>query len=126
MVSTGVIIVSTFPSEELAAQIAHMVVSKKLCACVNFTKIRSIYSWHGKVEDQHEFIVLFKTTSKSAKKLKAEIVRLHPYDVPEIVELKMSDVSKPYLSWLVEESVYPIAKNRHNTSKRRNSKANIS
>lgn len=126
MVSSGVIIVSTFPSEESAAQIAHLVVSKKLCACVNFTKIRSIYSWHGKVEDQQEFIVLFKTTSKSAKKLKAEIVRLHPYDVPEIVELKMSDVSKPYLSWLVEESVYPIAKNRHNTSKRRNSKANIS
>ena len=126
MANTGVIIVSTFPSEELASRVAHLVVSAKLCACVNFTKIRSIYSWHGKVEDQHEFIVLFKTTSKSAKKLKAEIVRLHPYDVPEIVELKMNDVSKPYLSWLVEESVHPIAKNRHNTSKRRNAKTNIS
>ena len=117
MANTGVIIVSTFPSEELALRVAHLVVSAKLCACVNFTKIRSIYSWHGKVEDQHEFIVLFKTTSKSAKKLKAEIVKLHPYEVPEIVELKMSDVSKPYLSWLAEESMYRIAKNRHNAAK---------
>jgi periplasmic divalent cation tolerance protein len=125
MANTGVMIVSTFPSEELASRIAHLVVSAKLCACVNFTKIRSIYSWHGKVEDQHEFIVLFKTTSKSAKKLKAEIVRLHPYEVPEIVELKMSDVSKPYLSWLAEESMYHISKNRHNSAKRRNPKANI-
>jgi periplasmic divalent cation tolerance protein len=125
MANTGVMIVSTFPSEELASRIAHLVVSAKLCACVNFTKIRSIYSWHGKVEDQHEFIVLFKTTSKSAKKLKAEIVRLHPYEVPEIVELKMSDVSKPYLSWLAEESMYHISKNRHNAAKRRDTKANI-
>lgn len=117
MASTGVIILSTFPSEELAAEVANQVVRAKLCACVNFTKIRSIYSWHGKVEDQHEFIVLFKATSKSAKKLKAEIVRFHPYEVPEIVELKMSNVSKPYLSWLTAESMYRIAKKRHNAAK---------
>jgi periplasmic divalent cation tolerance protein len=117
MTSTGVIILSTFPSEELVVRVANEVVSTKLCACVNFTKIRSIYSWHGKVEDQHEFIVFFKTTSKSARKLRAEIARLHPYEVPEIVELKMSNVSKPYLSWLAAESMYRIAKKRHNAAK---------
>lgn len=117
MDSTGVIILSTFPSEELAAEIANKVVKAKLCACVNLTGIRSIYSWHGKVEDQHEFIALFKATAKSAKKLKEEIIRLHPYEVPEIVELKMADVSKPYLSWLSAESMYGVAKKRHNTSK---------
>ena len=69
------------------------------------------------IEDQHEFIALFKATSKSAKKLKAEIARLHPYEVPEIVELKMSNVSKPYLSWLDAESTYRVAKKRHNASK---------
>src|SRR5918994_1190886 len=117
MASTGVIILSTFPSEELAARVAHLVVSAKLCACVNFTKIRSIYSWQGKVEDQHEFIVLFKTTSKSAKRLKAEIVRLHPYEVPEIVELKMKNVSTPYLSCPAEKKMYRVGKNRHNAAK---------
>jgi periplasmic divalent cation tolerance protein len=116
MANTGVIILSTFPSEELAAEVAKHVVSAKLCACVNFTQIRSIYSWNGKVEDQNEFIALFKTTSKAAKKLKAEITRLHPYEVPEIVELKMSNVSKPYLSWLVVESTYRVTKKRHNAS----------
>ena len=68
MASTGVIILSTFPSEELAADVANHVVSAKLCACVNFTKIRSIYSWQGKVEDQHEFIVLFQNNFKIRKK----------------------------------------------------------
>src|SRR5919202_3956793 len=114
---SGVIIISTFPSVELAAEIAIKVVRAQLCACVNFTKIRSIYSWHGKIEDQPEFIALFKATVKSAKKLKEEIIKLHPYEVPEIVELKMTDVSKPYLSWLYAESMYRVAKNRHNPTK---------
>ena len=117
MATTGVIIVSTFPTEELVADVANKVISAKLCACVNFTKIRSIYSWHGKVEDQSEFIALFKTTARSAKKLKTEIVRLHPYKVPEVVELKMSNVSNSYLSWLNTESAYRVAKNRHNATK---------
>ena len=119
MISSGVIILSTFPSEELVAEVAKHVVSAKLCACVNFVRIRSIYSWDGKIEDQHEFLALFKATSKSAKKLKAEIARLHPYKIPEIVELKMSNVSKPYMSWLAAESMHSITKKRYNSPKRR-------
>lgn len=118
MASRGTIIVSTFPSEESVAEVANKVVARRLCACVNFTKIRSIYSWRDKLEDQQEFIALFKTTAKSAGKLKAEIARLHPYEVPEIVELKMSDVSKPYLAWLAAESTDGVAKKRHNPAKR--------
>jgi periplasmic divalent cation tolerance protein len=117
MAGNGVIIMSTFPTEEVTVEVASKVVRAKLCACVNFTKIRSIYSWHGKIEDQPEFIAFFKTTMRSAKRLKAEIVRLHPYEVPEVVELKMSDVSNPYLSWLNAESAYRVAKNRHNATK---------
>jgi periplasmic divalent cation tolerance protein len=115
MDSRGTIILSTFPNEESVADVAKKVVSNKLCACVNFTKIRSVYAWQGKIEDQQEFIALFKTTAKSAKKLKAEIARLHPYKVPEIVELGMGDVSKPYLSWLVE-STDGVTKKRHDSA----------
>jgi periplasmic divalent cation tolerance protein len=115
MASRGTIILSTFPSEESVTSIADKVVRNRLCACVNFTKVRSIYSWQGKIEDQQEFIALFKTTAKSAKRLKAEITRLHPYKVPEIVELKMEDVSRLYLSWLAE-STDGVPKKRHNAA----------
>lgn len=117
MAKEGTIVLSTFPSEESVANVASKVVGNGLCACVNFTRIRSIYSWRGKMEDQQEFIALFKTTQRSAKKLRAEIARLHPYKVPEIVELKMGDVSKPYLRWLVE-STDGIPKKRYNAAKR--------
>jgi len=108
---------STFPSEKSVAELASKVVAGKLCACVNFIQIRSIYAWRGRMQDQKEFIVLFKTTTKSAKRLKAEISRLHPYEVPEIVELKMEDVASQYLSWLIE-STDGIPKKRHNAAKR--------
>lgn len=82
-------------------------------------QVRSIYAWEGRIEDQGEVLALFKTLQGApAKRLKAEIARIHPYKVPEIVELKMSDVSKSYLSWLAAESAHGVAEKRHDPSKR--------
>jgi periplasmic divalent cation tolerance protein len=107
---TGVLIISTFPSEESITGISEgLIVSKKLCACITSTKVRSIYYWNKKLEDQEEFIVFFKTTKLCAKRLKDEIKKLHPYDVPEIFELKIDDISRDYLSWLVQSTTMSTA-----------------
>jgi periplasmic divalent cation tolerance protein len=111
----AVIVISTFSSEESAAKVARTLVEKGLCACVNFTKVRSIYSWQGKLEDQPEYLALFKAAAACAKPLKEELANIHPYEVPEIVELKMSDISKPYLSWL-NGSAHRISKNSNHSA----------
>ena len=113
----AVIVVSTFSGEVLAADIGKKMVERGLCACVNFTPVRSIYTWKGKVEDHEEYIAFFKTTRESAKALKEALAKVHPYEVPEIIELKLSDVSKPYLSWL-ESSSKRVAKKRDHAAKR--------
>ena len=79
-----------------------------------------MYSWKNKLEDQEEFIALFKTTNLTANKLKFEINNTHPYDVPEIVELKMSDVSKGYLSWMIESITETKTKSTTTKSKIKN------
>ena len=100
---SGVLIISTFPDEESIANIANdFIIIKKLCACISLTKVRSIYDWNSKLENQEEFVVFFKTTKLRANRLKDEIKKIHPYDVPEILEIKIDDVSKTYLTWLVE------------------------
>ena len=99
---SGVIVLSTFPDEESTISVAEQLINKKLCACVSLTKVRSLYNWNNKLEDQIEYIALFKTTSSTAEKLKSNIKRAHPYEVPEIVELKMNKVSESYLSWMAE------------------------
>ena len=84
-----VFIVSTFPSKQSVTSIANQIVKKRLAACVNITKISSVYSWKGKIENQDEYFALFKTTKKTQSTLKKELEKLHPYDVPEIAEINV-------------------------------------
>ena len=90
-----VIIVSTYPDKKSIASIANQVVKNRLAACVNVIKISSTYSWKGKIE---------KTTKKNQNILKNTIKKTHPYDVPEIAEIAVSSINKPYLKWLIEST----------------------
>jgi periplasmic divalent cation tolerance protein len=96
-----VVIISTYPDKKSVLKIANVVVKKQLAACVNFTKIHSIYTWQGKLEKTQEFLALFKTTNKTKAPLKKMIQKLHPYQVPEIIEFKVNSINKSYLEWLI-------------------------
>lgn len=96
------IIISTFPDEKSVREIAHeMIVNAKLCACVSYTKVRSLYWWENKLNDEEELIALFKTTKKRAKELRNKIEKEHPYDIPEILEISIDKASNNYLYWLI-------------------------
>ena len=99
-----VIIISTYPNKKSITKIANELVKNNIVACVNISKISSIYSWNGKVENTSEFLALFKTTTKNKKLLKKKIKETHPYDIPEIVEVDIISINKPYLNWLVEST----------------------
>jgi len=101
---TPVIIVSTFPSKQSVTSIANKLVKKKLAACVNITNISSIYAWNGKIENQSEYLALFKTSKKNQSKLKKELQKLHPYDIPEIAEINVDSINQSYLKWLVDST----------------------
>jgi len=96
-----IIIISTYPDKKSIIKISKELVKTKLVACVNITKISSIYAWQGKIENTSEYLAIFKTTNKNKKILKEKIKSTHPYDVPEIVEIEVLSINKPYLDWLV-------------------------
>ena len=98
------IIVSTFPDKKSITKIANDVVKTKLAGCVNITKISSIYAWQGKIANSSEYLALFKTTEKNKKTLKEKIRSSHPYDVPEIAEINVDSINKPYLDWLIDST----------------------
>lgn len=83
-------------------KIARSVVKKQLAACVNIvlSPVNSIYRWEGKVEVAHEYLMLIKTTAQNYAELEKEIVKLHSYDVPEIVALPVAGGLPEYLAWL--------------------------
>ena len=100
-----VILISTLPDKKSITKIANQLVEKKLVACVNITKISSVYSWKGKIENQSEYLALFKTTKTKLQPLKKELQKFHPYSVPEIVEINPISINKSYLKWLVDSTV---------------------
>ena len=62
-----VIIVSTFPNKTVTKKIANQLVKKKLTACVNITKIDSVYSWKGKIQNDSEYLAFLKLQRKMKK-----------------------------------------------------------
>ena len=99
-----VIIISTYPNKKSISKIAKEFVKNRTVACVNISKISSIYSWDNKIENTSEYLAIFKTISKNKKLLKQKIKETHPYDVPEIAEIDVSTINKTYLNWLVEST----------------------
>lgn len=99
-----VIIISTYPNKKSISKIAKELVQYKTVACVNISKVSSIYSWNKKIENTSEYLAIFKTTLKNKKLLKQKIKETHPYDVPEIAEIDITSINKSYLKWLIEST----------------------
>ncbi len=98
------IIISTYPNKKSLSKIAAQLVSNRLAACVNMVPISSTFLWKGKIEKTSEYLALFKTTKKNKNKLKTAIQRDHPYNVPEIAEIEITSINKPYLNWLINST----------------------
>jgi len=99
-----VLIISTYPNKKSILKIANDLVKTKIISCVNISKIDSIYSWNGKIQNSPEYIAIFKTVTKNKTKLKKVIAETHPYDVPEIAEIDVTSINKSYLNWLIEST----------------------
>lgn len=92
---------STFPDVETARRIAHALVTESLAACANvIPKIESIYRWQGKIQQEDETLVLFKTTAARFAAFEEKLKALHPYDVPEIICTLIDRGSPAYLDWV--------------------------
>jgi periplasmic divalent cation tolerance protein len=97
----ALVVYITTPNEDIAANIARALVESRLAACVNIIRdIRSIYSWQGKIEDEKEFLMIAKTRRELFNALKAKVIDMHPYSVPEIIAMSIADGSEEYLKWL--------------------------
>lgn len=93
----------TCPTAEVAAGIAKTLVEERLAACGNLVPgLRSIYSWEGKLCDESEVLLLIKTTGEAFGRLQARVVELHPYDLPEVIAVKVEAGLPAYLQWVAD------------------------
>jgi len=99
-----IVVFSTCATGAEAEKIARGLVEARLAACVNVIPgARSFYRWQGAIEDVTEFLLIIKCSRDRFNALRAEIERLHSYEVPEIIALPLVDGSPSYLNWLDSE-----------------------
>ncbi len=98
------IVFCTVPPE-IAGDMAQSIVESKLAACCSIIPpVQSVYRWKGKVMKQAENMLVIKTLKERFGDLEKHIVRVHPYEVPEIMAVKIEDGSSSYLDWIRENS----------------------
>lgn len=99
--SERLVVLSTVGGADEAERIAERLVEQGLAACVNVLPgVVSIYRWKGRVERDEERLLVIKTRADRFEALRAAIVALHPYEVPEVVALPITAGHAPYLEWL--------------------------
>jgi periplasmic divalent cation tolerance protein len=98
------LVLTTVAAREAAEKMAQQLVERGLAACVNIVgPIRSVYRWKHKVHNEQEYLLMIKTTAEKAVQLQSAFKGLHPYDLPECVELAVEGGSEDYLAWLAAE-----------------------
>jgi periplasmic divalent cation tolerance protein len=99
--SQYLLVLTTCPGSITAKQIAQDLVANGYAACVNiFPGIHSYFKWGNKVDFKDEYQLIIKTTSKCYSSVEKTILSLHPYELPEIISVPVSNGLAGYLHWI--------------------------
>ena len=95
------IILCTCPDQDTAENIARLLVSDRLAACVNILPgVTSIYRWHDKIESAQEHLLLIKAHKTAYQAIETRIKMHHPYELPEIIAVPIENGLPKYLHWI--------------------------
>lgn len=91
----------TYPDSPKSAGFAQTLVEEGLATCINrLPGVRSTYRWEGKVSTDVEELLLIKTTAARFEALKARLLELHPYELPELIAVPVERGHEAYLDWV--------------------------
>jgi len=97
------LIMSTCKSSEEAEKIGKDLLQKKLVACAKvIQQMKSMYWWKGKIQENNEVLLLLLTKDTLVEPVMERVKKLHSYEVPEIVELKIEKGNEQYIEWMMD------------------------
>jgi periplasmic divalent cation tolerance protein len=95
------IVFCTAPDTATGQRIATRLVEYGLAACVNLIPgIESIYRWKGRLEKGSEVLLMIKSRVADYTEVETAISALHPYELPEIIAVPVSNGLAGYLDWV--------------------------
>jgi len=103
---TGVsVLLATVPDAEVGRRLARALLQERLIACANLVPgVASLYRWEGELQEEDEVLLVMKTRSGLVPRLVARIPELHPYELPEVLALRVDDGLPAYCRWVLDET----------------------
>lgn len=99
------LVITNLPDRASAETLAAALVERRVAACVNvMAPCRSVYRWQGAIEQAEEHPVFAKTPADRFAALQKVIRELHPYELPEIIAVRVDAGLPAYLDWVSAET----------------------
>ena len=96
------------PDEACAAGIGESLVASRLAAAVNLIPgVTSFYRWRGEVQTSREVTLVIKTSTARCSEVEEQVRAMHPYELPGILALSVTDGSPDYLQWIGKQTSAP-------------------
>ena len=102
MAQTISIIQTTLPgdwAEPVVGEWASSFVQEGLAACVQRSRVTSVYRWEGSLESTEEWRIQLKTSRRTKDKLFDSILANHPFENPQVVSWE-AEATPDYASWV--------------------------
>lgn len=97
-------VTTTCPDLDCARDLARAALEARLAACANIMPgVVSLFHWQGRIEEEAEVALAFKTLPGQRAELVALIQRLHPYDLP-VIACETVATTEAAAAWLRAET----------------------
>jgi periplasmic divalent cation tolerance protein len=94
------------PDLDAARRLGGALLDARLAGCINILPgMVSLYEWQGAREEAQEAVLIAKTRAAKTGEVQAFLEREHPYEVPAILVIPLTQVNAPYRAWLDERIV---------------------
>ncbi|MDO6678599.1 divalent-cation tolerance protein CutA [Shewanella sp. 4_MG-2023] len=105
MPATYLLVITTCPDNASAKRIASTLVETKAAACVQLIpQIESVYVWDDEVCHSSEVALHIKCIAKNYDAIQQIVTQQHPYEVPELIAMPITQGLPNYLKWIEETS----------------------
>ena len=102
-----VAVFTTVATDEQASVLADLAIARRLAACVQAEPIRSTYRWQGRIVEETEVRLMFKTTKAMYQALEQLLIEAHPYELPAVFALSVTSASAEFMKWVARETRAP-------------------
>jgi len=100
-----IVVLTMLPERAGAEALARELLAARLAACIQIgAAVQSLYHWKGQIETSSEIPMAIKTRGELYGRIEAAIRERHPYELPEIIAVPITDGLPAYVDWISAET----------------------